>query len=85
MDRTLLERKALAELREIASTLDLRGYQRMKKADLVDMIMNAGSAAGGNGNGEHASESDAGGPDEEPGGGRRPVRASQRAERYACA
>jgi transcription termination factor Rho len=58
MDRTLLERKALAELREIASTLDLRGYQRMKKADLVDMIMNAGPAAAGNGNGDgHGEES----------------------------
>jgi transcription termination factor Rho len=42
MDRTVLERKALAELREIASTLELRGYQRMKKADLVDLIIDAG-------------------------------------------
>ena len=48
MDRTLLEKKALAELREIASTLELRGYQRMKKADLVDLIVNAG----GNGVGD---------------------------------
>jgi transcription termination factor Rho len=51
MDRTLLERKALAELREIASTLELRGYQRMKKADLVDLIIDAG-ARGGATNGE---------------------------------
>jgi transcription termination factor Rho len=42
MDRTLLERKALAELRQIASALELRGYQRMKKADLVDLIIGAG-------------------------------------------
>jgi transcription termination factor Rho len=42
MDRKLLERKALAELRQIASTLELRGYQRMKKADLVDLIVGAG-------------------------------------------
>ncbi len=42
MDRTLLEKKALAELREIASTLELRGYQRMKKADLVSLIIDAG-------------------------------------------
>jgi transcription termination factor Rho len=49
MDRTLLERKALAELREIASTLELRGYQRMKKADLVDLIIDAGSRGGRNG------------------------------------
>jgi transcription termination factor Rho len=45
MDRTLLEKKALAELREIASTLELRGYQRMKKADLVDLIIDAGATA----------------------------------------
>ncbi|MEX1177405.1 MAG: transcription termination factor Rho [Nitriliruptor sp.] len=41
MDRSTLERKALAELREIAGALDLRGYQRMKKADLVDLIVGA--------------------------------------------
>jgi transcription termination factor Rho len=57
MDRTLLERKALAELREIASTLELRGYQRMKKADLVDLIIDAGS--GGNGNGATTDETPA--------------------------
>jgi transcription termination factor Rho len=52
MDRTVLERKALAELREIASTLELRGYQRMKKADLVDLIIDAG------GNGGRAADRD---------------------------
>jgi transcription termination factor Rho len=55
MDRTLLERKALAELREIASALELRGYQRMKKADLVDLIINAGTSSG-NGNGDGGGE-----------------------------
>jgi transcription termination factor Rho len=65
MDRTLLEKKALAELREIASTLELRGYQRMKKADLVDLIIDAG----GNGSSSsprqgHDDEAPAGsGPD----------------------
>jgi transcription termination factor Rho len=49
MDRSLLEKKALAELREIASTLELRGYQRMRKADLVDLIMETGAGNGGNG------------------------------------
>jgi transcription termination factor Rho len=44
MDRSLLEKKALAELREIASTLELKSYQRMKKADLVDLIIEAGQA-----------------------------------------
>jgi transcription termination factor Rho len=52
MDRTLLERKALAELREIASALELRGYQRMKKSDLVDLIINAGTADAPASNGE---------------------------------
>jgi transcription termination factor Rho len=46
MDRSLLEKKALAELREIASTLELRGYQRRKKADLVDLIIDAGGSGG---------------------------------------
>jgi transcription termination factor Rho len=62
MDRTLLERKALAELREIASALELRGYQRMKKADLVDLIIGAGGGSNGatpgdNGHAETPKES----------------------------
>jgi transcription termination factor Rho len=69
MDRTLLEKKALAELREIASALELRGYQRMKKADLVDLIVDAGgdrassddrssepAAPGASGNGARGSD-----------------------------
>ncbi len=59
MDRTLLERKALTELREIASALELQGYQRMKKADLVDLIINAGGSAG-NGDGADTARDDAG-------------------------
>ncbi len=51
MDRSLLEKKALAELREIASTLELKGYQRMKKADLVDLIIEAGQSRSGSPNG----------------------------------
>ncbi|GGI03985.1 transcription termination factor Rho [Egicoccus halophilus] len=45
MDRSTLERKALAELRQIASALELKGFQRMKKADLVSLIIDAGGAA----------------------------------------
>jgi transcription termination factor Rho len=45
MDRTVLEGKPLSELREIALTLELRGYQRMKKADLVDLIASSGNGA----------------------------------------
>ncbi len=44
MDRTLLERKALSELREIASTLELRSFQRLKKAELIDLIMVSGAS-----------------------------------------
>jgi transcription termination factor Rho len=47
MDRTVLGSKALSELREIASTLELRGYQRMKKADLVELIVSSGSSGSG--------------------------------------
>jgi transcription termination factor Rho len=47
MDRTVLGSKALSELREIASTLELRGYQRMKKADLVELIVTSGGPGGG--------------------------------------
>jgi transcription termination factor Rho len=63
MDRTLLEKKALTELRAIASTLELRGYQRLKKADLVDLIMETGAggngASGQNANGTDTAERDA--------------------------
>jgi transcription termination factor Rho len=45
MDRNVLERKALAELRQIAAALELKGYQRMKKADLVSLIIGAGGPA----------------------------------------
>ena len=61
MDRSLLEKKQLAELREIASTLDLSGYQRMKKADLVDLIIDAGSSANGAVNGSAKDEDGDGG------------------------
>lgn len=47
MDRTTLAKKSLAELRAIAATLDLDGFQRMKKADLVGLIVAAGDAEAG--------------------------------------
>jgi transcription termination factor Rho len=50
MDRSTLEKKQLVELREIASTLELRGYKRMRKADLVDLIIGADPSGNGNGN-----------------------------------
>jgi transcription termination factor Rho len=62
MDRTVLSSKALSELREIAATLELRGYQRMKKADLVDLI----ATAGGNGSSGAPSGSAASGSQTRP-------------------
>lgn len=60
MDRTVLERKALAELREIASAFELTGYQRLKKADLIDLIVGAGVTGmpSPNGNGTTADGDD---------------------------
>ena len=45
MDRTLLEKKSVAELREIAAALGLRGVQRLKKAELVDRIVSSAGEA----------------------------------------
>ncbi|MFA9445067.1 transcription termination factor Rho [Egicoccus sp. AB-alg6-2] len=59
MDRSTLERKALAELRQIASALELKGYQRMKKADLVDLIIDAGQAGAPSAGNGAAAESTA--------------------------
>ncbi len=61
MDRTVLGGKALSELREIASTLELRGYQRMKKADLVELIASAGGSGSGSGGPAAPAASRAGG------------------------
>ncbi len=82
MDRSLLEKKPLAELRQIASTLELSGYQRMKKADLVDLIVGAGESAdatSGNGSsGTSSKDADADGDDGDGGQGRQRARARQR-------
>jgi transcription termination factor Rho len=48
MDRSVLASKQLAELKDIASHLQMRGYQRLKKAELIDAIIaaaNGGAAA----------------------------------------
>ncbi|MGI8574242.1 MAG: transcription termination factor Rho [Egibacteraceae bacterium] len=39
MDSNVLEKKPLAELKDIASALEMRGYHRLKKADLVAAIV----------------------------------------------
>ncbi len=68
MDRTVLERKQLTELREIASTLELSGYQRMKKADLIDLIISSGNgdSADGQSNGGPETRHDPGDDGDEP-------------------
>ena len=76
MDRTVLSSKALSELREIAATLELRGYQRMKKADLVDLIATAG------GNGSSGASAAAAASGEKPA---RPTRTRARQEPSARA
>jgi transcription termination factor Rho len=45
MDRSVLESKSVAELREIAAALGLKGHQRLKKADLIARIADAGADA----------------------------------------
>ncbi len=61
MDRQTLERKSLIDLKEIAASLELRGYQRLKKAELVERIITAGNGGSSNGgaNGERARRADA--------------------------
>ncbi|MEX0659969.1 MAG: transcription termination factor Rho [Egibacteraceae bacterium] len=52
MDPSVLATKPLTELKSIAAQLDMRGYQRLKKADLVDAIIRAANgqqAPGGEG------------------------------------
>lgn len=44
MDSSTLAKKSLAELRQIAEALALDGFQRMKKADLVELIVHAGQS-----------------------------------------
>ena len=61
MDRTLLEKKSVAELREIATALGMRGLQRLKKAELVDRIVSSAGEA----QGEEASANGHGGADAE--------------------
>ena len=70
MDRSVLASKPLTELKAIAAQLDMRGYQRLKKADLVDAIVGAANgraphlsaAEGGEGNGAGDLPATHGGP-----------------------
>ena len=57
MDPGVLARKQLTELKGIASHLEMRGYQRLKKAELIEAIVAASKSAGAGGApaGEHTS------------------------------
>jgi transcription termination factor Rho len=58
MDRSVLESKSVAELREIAAALGLKGHQRLKKADLIVRIADAGADARPDGGGHGPAEAD---------------------------
>jgi transcription termination factor Rho len=60
MDQSVLARKQLTELKDIAAHLQMRGYQRLRKADLIQAILKAANANGGapaSGTGEPAERS----------------------------
>ncbi|MEE8599689.1 transcription termination factor Rho [Euzebya tangerina] len=46
MDRSVLERKSVAELRDIASALQLTGVGKLRKAELVDAIISNAEQSG---------------------------------------
>jgi transcription termination factor Rho len=46
VDKTVLEGKVLPELQEMASSLGVEGYQRLKKGELIDAILRAGGGDG---------------------------------------
>ena len=47
MDRTVLARKPMTELRDIADALEMRGYQKLRKAELIDAIIGEATGDGG--------------------------------------
>ncbi|CAN5195404.1 transcription termination factor Rho [soil metagenome] len=47
MDRSVLSRKPMTELKDIAAHLNMRGYQKLRKAELIDAIISSGSASAG--------------------------------------
>jgi transcription termination factor Rho len=48
-DKTVLEQKVLPELQEIASSLGVEGYQRLKKGELIEAILKRSGGNGGDG------------------------------------
>ncbi len=47
MDRSALARKPMTELKDIAAHLEMRGYQKLRKADLIDAIVQSGDSGNG--------------------------------------
>ena len=47
MDQSVLAQKQLTELKNIAAHLQMRGYQRLRKADLIEAIIKAANSNGG--------------------------------------
>src|SRR5687768_11586542 len=45
MEKSVLEQKVLPQLQEIAQSLGLAGYQRLKKGELIDAIVGAADGA----------------------------------------
>ncbi|MGH8900760.1 MAG: transcription termination factor Rho [Egibacteraceae bacterium] len=66
MDQSVLARKQLVELKNIAAHLQMRGYQRLRKADLIEAIIQAA-------NGGNAGPPSEGGGQEQEGGSDRPI------------
>lgn len=62
MDRSVLARKPMTELKDIASHLNMRGYQKLRKAELIDAIVESatGQASAANGAADPASDDDGG-------------------------
>ena len=69
MDRSVLERKSVPELRDIAAALEMTGTTKLRKAELIDAIL--GQAVAGSGDGANAPEAADSGRDggERDGGG----------------
>src|SRR5688500_14742054 len=57
MDRSTLEGKRLPELQQIAQTMGSEGSQRLRKAGLIDAIVEASSNGERSGNGDASSSS----------------------------
>jgi transcription termination factor Rho len=56
MDRSALARKPMTELRDIAAHLQMRGYQRLRKAELIEAIVGGSAPAGEAGDPDRGDE-----------------------------